>query len=147
MIRNGCYTVVNPKTGGNRTIRIRQLPKNFGQRPGTRFAEFLGEKRNSANPAHHGGDDTELVWIGFAFINADQVPVFWTRFRGPDYVSQRAALKFIFGKKGEGYLPWFESNFKELYGGTPIDLDKDNPNPTAAAIGVAADAWERSDEQ
>lgn len=146
MIRNGCYTIVNPKTGGNRTIRVRQMPENFSGRAGSRFVEFLGEAYPRGVTV---GPDTEkeLRWIGFAFVNPDQVPVIWSRFRGPEYKTQIAALRFLFGPKGQGYAPWFESNFKELYGGTPVALDPHNPNPVDAAAGIAARAMGGGDEQ
>jgi hypothetical protein len=146
MIRNGCYTIVNPATGGNRTIRVRQMPDNFQGRAGSRFAEFLGEGY-PRGVVRTEGMEPMLMWIGFAFVNPDQVPVIWSRFRGPEYKSQVAALRFLFGPKGAGYAPWFESNFKELYGGTPVALDPDNPNLVDAAAGIAARAMGGGDEQ
>jgi hypothetical protein len=94
VIRNGCYTVVNPRTGGNRTIRIRALPKSFNARPGTRFAEYLGEGYPRGVTSGPGAEKV-LMWIGFAFVNPDGMPVTWSRFRGPEYKSQVAALRFI----------------------------------------------------
>lgn len=141
MIRNGCYTVVNPASGGNRTIRIRELPASFNARPGTRFAEYLGE--GYPRGVHSGpGVEKTLMWIGFAFVNPDGVPVTWSRFRKPEYQSQVAALHFILvNPRGAGLLPWFETNFQQLYGGTPVALDPDNPNLIDAAAGVAAQCW------
>jgi hypothetical protein len=141
VIRNGCYTVVNPRTGGNRTIRIRALPKSFNARPGTRFAEYLGEGYPRGVTSGPGAEKV-LMWIGFAFVNPDGMPVTWSRFRGPEYKSQVAALRFILvNPRGAALLPWFETNFQRLYEGTPVALDPENPNLVDAAAGVAARCW------
>jgi hypothetical protein len=124
---------------------LHQLPPSFSAALGTRIAEYLGEGYpRGTRPGP--GVEKELVWFGFAFIRPDQSVAYWSRFRGPEYADQRAALSFLFTRKGEGYLPWFESNFKELYGGTPVALDPDNPNMVDAAAGIAAVAWGEDDE-
>ena len=136
MIQSGCFTVVNPKTGGNRTIRIRPLPKSFIMEPGYRFAEYLAEGRGRIK----GDDEVKPRWYGFAFVGPDGMPRIW---KSVDRTAKRdviAALSWIC-RKGPGREDWLRNNFDTIYQDTDIALDPDNPNLVDAARGIAARAW------
>lgn len=92
-IKDGTYTVVNPRTGGYRTIRITSDTDWMTNRPapGTRIAQYLY------------GPDNSTSFRGFAFVSQDGTAKVWRSSQAS--VEIVAALNWLLvhgaGKEGE----------------------------------------------
>jgi hypothetical protein len=64
---NGCVTMVNPKTGNHRTIRVETQPKDAKFAPGSRIVSLLT------------GSNNETDYTGFGFVTESGTVAVWRK--------------------------------------------------------------------
>lgn len=98
-IENGTFTVVNPRTGGYRSLRVfepdREYWKNLEE--GMRIAAYYADATDK--------------WIPFAFVEPSGFPRIWKR--ASLMLAEIAALKWLL-TKGPGREPELRQNWREV---------------------------------